>query len=217
MNVVIVGCGRVGSALAGRLHLDGHAVSVIDSRPEAFARLGPNFSGTRIVGMGLDRSALLAAGIESADSLAAVTGADAVNAVVARVAARRFRVPRVVARLYDPQAAEVYRRLGVHTISPVAWAVGRLAEVLVLVDFATITSLGAGQVDLIESAVPALLNGRPIMEIESPGEIRVAAITRGGRTFVPDPGSHLATGDVVALAVAGGGTERLEALLGRRS
>lgn len=217
MNVVIVGCGRVGSALAGRLHLDGHSVAIIDSRPETFARLGPNFAGTKVVGMGLDRSALLAAGIESADSLAAVTGSDPVNAVVARVAARRFGVPRVVARLYDPRAAEVYRRLGIHTISPVAWAVGRLAEALVLVDFATITSLGAGQVDLIESTVPALLDGRPAMEIESPGEIRVAAINRGGRTFVPDPGTPLATGDGVVLAVAGGGAERLEALLGRRS
>jgi trk system potassium uptake protein TrkA len=92
-----------------------------------------------------------------------------------------------------------------------------LAEVLVLMDFATVTSLGAGQVDLIESAVPALLHARPIAEIESPGEIRVAAITRGGRTFVPDPATLLSTGDVVALAVAGGGAERLEALLGRRS
>lgn len=217
MNVVILGCGRVGSALAGRLQLDGHAVNIIDSRPEAFARLGPNFTGNRVVGMGLDRSVLLAAGIESADSLAAVTGADSVNAVVARTASRRFGVPRVVARLYDPQAAEVYRRLGIHTISPVGWAVGRLAEALVLVDFTTITSLGAGQVDLIESSVPALLNDRPTTEVESPGEIRVAAITRGGRTFVPDPGTRLVTGDVVAVAVAGGGAERLEALFGRRS
>lgn len=216
MKVVIVGCGRVGSGLATRLSLDGHEVTVVDIEPLAFERLPAVFAGRRVVGMGLDREVLVAAGVERADALAAVTGVDEVNAVVGRVAARRFRVPRVVARLYDPGAAEVYRRLGVLTVSPVAWAVGRLAELLVLVDVGTVTALGAGQVDLIEAVVPSILDDRPVSELEMAGETRAAVITRGGRTFVPDAGTRLHTGDVVALAVAGGGAERLEALLGRR-
>lgn len=217
MRVVIVGCGRVGSGLATRLGLDGHDVRVVDQDEGAFARLGSAFPGRAVAGMGLDQEVLVDAGIEHADALAAVTGSDEVNAVVGRVAARRFRVPRVVARMYDPLAAEVYRRLGVHTISPVAWGVGRLAELLVLVDVWSITTLGAGQVDLIEAVVPAMLDGRPVGELEMAGEVRAAAVTRGGRTFVPDAATRVHTDDIICLAVAGGGAERLESLLGRRS
>lgn len=92
----------------------------------------------------------------------------------------------------------------------------RLAELLVLVHVASVTALGAGQVDLVEAVVPSMLDGRPVGELEVPGEIRAAAITRTGRTFVPDAGTHLRAGDMVSLAVAGGGAERLERLLGRR-
>jgi trk system potassium uptake protein len=217
VRVVVVGCGRVGAGLATRLDLNGHDVRVVDRDLAAFSRLGSTFSGITVTGMGLDRHVLLEAGMERADALAAVTGSDEVNAVVGRIAARRFRVPRVAARMYDPRAAEVYRRLGVPTISPVAWGVGRLAELLVLIDVGSITTLGAGQVDLIEVVVPALLDDRPVGELEMPGEIRAAAVTRAGRTFVPDGATRLHGGDIVVLAVSGGGTERLESLLGRRS
>lgn len=203
--------------MATRLDLNGHDVRVIDRDPGSLARLGPTFSGSTVIGMGLDRDVLVEAGIERVDALAAVTGSDEVNAVVGRVAARRFGVPRVAARMYDPRAAEVYRRLGVPTISPVAWGVGRLAELLVLVDVGSITTLGAGQVDLIEVVVPALLGDRPIGELEMAGEIRAAAVTRAGRTFVPDSATRLHGDDIVVLAVSGGGAERLESLLGRRS
>ncbi len=217
MKVIVVGSGRVGAGLALRLSLDGHAVHVVDVDVDAFHRLGTHFPGVSVAGDGLDESVLRAAGIEHTDALAAVTGSDEVNVVLARVALRRFRVPRVVARVYDPKEADVYRRLGVQTIAPVSWEIGRLAELLVLVDVAPITALGAGQVDLIEAIVPALLDGRPLGELESPGEIRAAAVTRAGRTFVPDAATRVHDGDIVSLAVAGGGAERLEALLGRRT
>jgi trk system potassium uptake protein TrkA len=206
----------VGAGLATRLALDGHTVGVIDQDPGAFARLGGGFSGRTLAAMGLDRAALIEMGAERADGLAAVTGSDEINAVIGRVASRRFGVPRVVARVYDPAAAEVYRRLGVHTISPVEWGVSRLAELLMLVETAMVAPLGAGQVDLVEAVVPPLLDGRPIGELEVAGEIRAAAITRAGRTFVPDGATHLQAHDIVSLAVAGVATERLEALLGRR-
>lgn len=216
MKVIVIGCGRVGSGLARRLAMDGHAVAVVDQDEAAFRRLGTRFSGRRILGLGFDWDVLAEAGIERADALAAVTGADEVNAVVARVAARRFRVPRVVARMYDPRTAEVYRRLGVHTISPVAWGIGRLAELMILTEVGSVTSLGAGQVDVIEAVVPPGLDGRSLGEMEVPGEIRAAAVTRAGRTFVPDAVTRVYTDDIVSLAVTGGGAERLETLLGRR-
>jgi trk system potassium uptake protein len=216
MRIVVVGCGRVGAALARRLALDRHDVRVIDGVPGAFDRLGGAFSGQRVVGMALDRDVLAGAGVEHADALAAVTGSDEINAVVGRAASQRFGVPRVVARMHDPSAAEVYRRLGVHAVTPVVWEVGRLAELLVLVDLITVTALGSGEVEVIEAVVPSLLDGAEVRELEVPGQIRAAALTRVGRTLVPDSQTRLRTGDVIALVVAGGGVERLEALLGRR-
>lgn len=217
MRLIVVGCGRVGSALASAMSLDGHTVCVIDRDAAALAHLEPGFSGDVITAMALDRNALQAAGIEHADALAAVTGSDEVNAVVSRVATRRFRVPRVVARVFDPAKADIYRRLGVQTISPVAWGVARLFELLSLVEVAHLRALGSGQVGLVEAAVPATLDGRRIGDLEVPGEVRAAAVTRSGHTFVPDSATHLHAEDIVTMAVTSGSQWRLEAVGGGRS
>jgi trk system potassium uptake protein TrkA len=214
MRITVIGCGRVGAGLAGQLSLDGHDVTVADIDPTAFGRLAPGFSGRTVAGSGLDRPTLVTAGVESADAFAAVTGSDESNAVMARLAATRFRVPRVVARMYDPRQADLYRRLGILTISPVAWGIGRLSELLALKDVATVVTLGGGQVDLTEVFVPPALDGRPSSELEVAGEIGVAAITRGGRTFIPDPQALLHAGDVVYVVATAGAGERLQALLG---
>lgn len=214
MRVIVIGCGRVGSGLAHHLALEGHSVTVVDSDPAAFDRLPAGFSGEQIVGFGIDRKVLSTAGIERTEALAAVTGNDEVNSVVARAAVVRFRVPRVVARMYDPRQADLYRRLGVVTISPVVWGIGRLSEALQARDVATVFSLGGGQVDLNQVTVPARLDGRPCRELEVPGELAVTAVSRGGRTFIPDGNSPMHTGDIVYLVVATGAASRLEELIG---
>lgn len=213
MKVVVIGCGRVGSGLAGRLVLEDHEVTVVDSNPAALTRLGPAFPGVAIVGDGLDRKVLAAAGLEGADACAAATGSDEVNAVVSRVASTRFRVPRVVARMYDPRQAELYGRLGVSTISPATWGVGRLHELIVLRDVGSIVGLGGGQVDLVEFVVSPALAGSTASDLEFPGEIRLSAVSRGSRTFVVDAGTTLEAGDTVTAAVRAGSAHRIEALL----
>jgi trk system potassium uptake protein TrkA len=216
MRVVIIGCGRVGAGLASRLDLSGHEVTVVDVSSDAFARLGPGFGGRKVRGLGFDRLVLAEAGIDRADAVAAVTGSDEVNAVVARLASKRFRVPRVVARLYDPRTAGLYRRLGVLTVSPVGWAIGRLAELATLRDVGSVATLGAGQVDLVEAEVSAAVATHNVGELESLGEMKVVAVTREGRTFIPDSAVGLRAGDVLSVAVAGGMIERLEELVGGR-
>lgn len=213
MKITVIGCGRVGSALARHLALDGHDITVVDSNPRALERLSEAFTGRRIAGSALERKVLLDAGIERADALAAVTGSDEVNAVVARLAVGRFRVPRVVARMYDPRQADLYRRLGILTISPVAWGVGRLSELLTLTEVATVASLGGGQVDLTQVSVTPVLDGRRCSELEAPGEMSVVAITRGARTFIPNGSSTLRSGDIVYVVTAAGAAERLQSLL----
>src|SRR5512139_1762646 len=130
MKIIIIGCGRMGSGLARAMSLRGHAVTVVDRDPAAFERLGPTFKGQTVVGIGFDREVLLKAGIDRADGLAALTESDEANVVAARLASQVFHIPRVVARLYDPRKAEIYKRLGLRTIAPVAWGIARAADLL---------------------------------------------------------------------------------------
>lgn len=214
MRVVVLGCGRVGAGLSSALAAAGHEVTVVDQDATSLERLGPAFSGRRLQGSALDRRVMEAAGIERAAAVAAVTGSDEVNAVAARLAVRRFRVPRAVARLYDPAKAALYRRLGVQTVSPVEWGTRRILELVTAARVGATAALGAGQVDLVDVPVTPALDGRPITEIEVPTEIKVMALTRAGRTFLPDHPVRFASGDVAHVAVAAGAMGRLEDLLG---
>ncbi len=214
MRIVIVGCGRTGADLARLLSLRGHAVTVVDSDPTNFERLGPSYTGQTVAGVGFDREVLLRAGIERADGVAVVTGNDEANVIIGRVTREAFRVPRVVARLYDPRKADVYARLGLQTIAPVTWGVNRIAELLCYSWLEPIISLGSGGVDVVDADVPPLLVGKTINELAVEGEIHVAAVTRAGKTFLPTPGTRFQEGDLVHLVVVAASIDRLKALLG---
>lgn len=213
MKIIIIGCGRVGAGLAQNLSRRGHTVTVVDKDPTTFERLGSPFAGQTVAGIGFDRDVLLQAGIERAGGLAAVTGSDEANAVIARVARQVFRVPRVVARLYDPRKAAVYQRLGLQTINPVTWGIHRIAELLCYSRLETILSLGSGEVDIVEAELPPLLAGRTVNEVTVSGEIQVVAISRKSKTFLPTLGTALQEGDLLHLAVLAASADRLKALL----
>lgn len=213
MKIVIIGCGRLGAGLAQTLTLRGHAVTAVDRDPAAFARLPPAVADRAVTGMGFDREVLLRAGIEQADGLAAVTGDDRVNAVVARVARQLFRVPRVVARLYDPRTAEIYRRLGIQTIAPVTWGVHRMADLLCASPLNVVQSLGSGDADLVEVDITPHLVGRTIDDLTIPGEAHVVAIVRRGATILPAHGAALQPGDRLYAVVLAASAHRLTALL----
>ena len=212
MRIIIIGCGRMGAGLARTLRGRGHTVTLVDRDPAAFDLLGPSFKGHTVVGVGFDREVLLRAGIERADGLAAVTASDETNVVAARLARIMFRVPRAVARLYDPRKAEIYRRLGVQTISTTAWGIHRIAELLGYSQFDAIASLGSGAVDLVEVAVQHPLVGRAVEQMAIPGEVHVVAISRAGTTFLPTLGTRFQEGDLVHLSVLATSIERLKAL-----
>jgi trk system potassium uptake protein TrkA len=213
MKFIIIGCGRVGAGLTRTLSQHGHAVTVVDKDPLAVTGIGSAFTGQTIVGSGFDRDVLVQAGIERADGLAAVTGSDEANAVIARLTRQVFRVPRVVARLYDPRKAEVYRRLGLQTINPVTWGIHRIAELLRYAQLQPIVSLGSGDVDLVETEIPPLLVGRTVHEVTIHGEVHVTAISRGGKTFLPTLGTTFQEGDLLHIAVLATSANRLAALL----
>jgi trk system potassium uptake protein TrkA len=131
MHVVILGCGRVGATLALMLEADGHQVAIVDRDREAFRRLGRTFKGKTVLGMGIDEDVLRKAGIERAGGFAATTNGDNTNIMAAQIAKIKFKVARVIARLYDPLRAEAYKELGIDTISPTLLGAGLCRDFII--------------------------------------------------------------------------------------
>ena len=118
MNVLIMGCGRVGAQLASLLDAEGHKVTVLDIDAHSFRRLPPTFGGTALVGDGTSEESLKEAGIEEADAFVAVTQGDNRNVMAAQIARQIFNIPKVVCRIYDPLRKDIYESLGLEAISP---------------------------------------------------------------------------------------------------
>jgi trk system potassium uptake protein TrkA len=214
MNVIIMGCGRVGERVAHLMTAEGHNVIVIDYDQHALDRLGENFRGTKIKGIGFDRDTLIKAGIEYAEAFVTTSSSDNANIVAARIARTIFHVPRVIARLYDPRRAEIYRRLGLVTISSTDWGAERIHELLTHADLNAVMTFGNGEVSLVAMDLPPRLAGRAVNHLVVPSEINVVSITRQGRAFIPQLGTQFHEGDVLHLAVLGSAMERLEEMLG---
>ncbi len=214
MNIIIIGCGRVGARLAQTLSLKSCSVTVVDKDPSAFERLGMSYLGRTVLGVGFDRAVLIEAGIEQADGLAAVMARDEANAVAARIAMRMFRVPRVVARIYEPRKAEIYRRLGIQTLSPVSIGVEFFTDLLSNAPIDLAARLGHGEAHLINVELPYQMRGRRVSEMNVPGEVNVVAITRKGRTFLPTHKTEFIEGDLIHLAVQCAAMDKIKEMLG---
>lgn len=213
MYIVIMGCGRVGSRLAKVLTLEGHEVAVIDKDPTAFKRLGEAFKGKAIEGFGFDRDVLEKAGIEQADAFIAVTNGDNHNIVGALVAKNKFRVPKVVARIYDPAREKLYQHLGIQTISSTAWAANKIKNLICHVELIRHFSFGNGEVEVVEGEISPQLAGRSINDLNIPGEIAVIAIVRFGRAFIPTSGVTFQEKDGIQVAVESSSLPKLKKML----
>ncbi len=200
VHVVIVGCGRVGSSLARQLEESGHTVAVVDRKSDAFQRLGPDFKGQTISGIGFDRDVLLSAGIDRAEALAAVTNGDNSNILVARVARENFGIDRVVARIYDPRRAAIYQRLGIATVATVSWTTERVLRRMLPEQHSTEWIDPSAKVVLVERTLPNQWAGKRLLELEDLG-IRVVAVSRLGESMLPTANVVAQQGDIVYLAV----------------
>ena len=196
-----MGCGRVGSTLAVDLEKSGHTVAVIDQNREAFRRLGANFNGRTVAGVGFDRDTLLEAGIEKADAFAAVSNGDNSNILAARVARETFGVKNVVARIYDPGRAEIYQRLGIPTVATVLWTTDQIMRRLTPDGTKSEWRDATGKILLVEVSLHKEWYGESILLIEKNTNARVAFITRLGEAILPDEHTVLQEGDLVHLLV----------------
>ncbi|HEX2987997.1 MAG TPA: TrkA family potassium uptake protein [Chloroflexota bacterium] len=213
MRIVIVGCGRVGAELSTDLSIHGHEVAVIDREPAAFSRLGRAFKGKTVTGIGFDRDVLLESGVDRADAFASVTSGDNTNIVSAMIARNVFRVPKIVARIADPQRAEIYRRLGIPTISPTIWGANEIRELLITPDLTSRFTFGSGEVELIQFHASSRMAGYSVADLTSPSQFSVVSIVRGGRAFLPTAGSQLEEGDLVYVASEAGSLPKLEEII----
>lgn len=214
MRVIVMGCGRVGEQLSLLLVNEGHLVTVIDVNPQALARLGSSFKGNRVVGVGFDQDVLISAGVEATDAFAATSSSDNANIIAARIARNHFRVPRVVARLYDPQRAEIYQRLGLLTISSTTWGAERIRELLTHSELDPILTFGSGEVSLMTFETPCHLVGKMVKHLVVAEEIQVIAITHQGHAFIPHASTVLQDGDLLHLGVLASAMQRVRIFLG---
>jgi len=196
-----MGCGRVGSGLALELEAAGHTVAVIDQDRESFRRLGPDFIGRTVTGVGFDRDTLLEAGITEANAFAAVSNGDNSNILAARVARENYGVENVVARIYDAGRAEIYQRLGIPTVATVLWTTDQIMRRLVPAGSRSEWRDASGLVQLCEVHVDSSWYGRPASLVEQLTPARLAFITRLGEGLIPDENTVLQEGDLVHVMV----------------
>jgi len=201
VNVVILGCGRVGSTLANALEDLGHQVSVIDQDPNSFRRLGPTFEGRTVTGVGFDPDVLRRAGIEQADAFAAVSSGDNSNIIATRVAREEFGVDNVAARIYDQGRAEVFERLGIPTVATVGWTADQLIRRLVPAGSATHWTDPSGEVRLAEVDLDPGWRGRTVGAVEQASGARVALLTRLGSGMVPTSETVVQDGDLIHMVL----------------
>jgi trk system potassium uptake protein TrkA len=200
MNVIVVGCGRMGAELAYQLYQQGNQVVVIDQATISFDNLHPDFRGRTIEGDGLAQDVLNRAGIEDTDSLAAVTNSDVVNAVIGHVARMVYHVPKVVVRNYDSRWATLHDAFGSPVISSTVWAARRIEELLHFDDVRVVFSTGNGEISLYEFIAPESCQGCSLQDLFPEDMCRVVAVTRTGHAMLPSEELQLQAGDVIHLS-----------------
>jgi trk system potassium uptake protein len=209
MNVIVVGCGRVGSELAYNLYKRGQKVVVLDRDPDAFKNLPADFRGRTLAGEVLSKELLLRAGIETTDALAAVTPTDSVNAVVAHTAKIVWGVKNIVVRDYEPTKRMLHETFGYQLVSPSVWAAQRVEEMLGGGELRTVFSAGNGEVEIYEFTVPTAWNGKHLTELLYNGNCQPVSVSRAGRAMLPSPSLPLQTGDVINVSATQDGVESL--------
>jgi trk system potassium uptake protein TrkA len=204
-----MGCGRVGSTLARSLEDRNHTVSIIDSNPDAFRRLGPSFGGTKVMGIGFDQDVLERAGIDGADAFAAVSSGDNSNIIAARVARESFGIQQVVARIYDPGRAEVYQRLGITTVATVKWTADQVLRRILPAGAEPDFRDPSGTIRLDQVPVNESWIGQRTVKFQEQSGSRIAWIDRLGEGMIPKRDTVIQEGDLLHLVMREETAERV--------
>lgn len=207
MNIIVVGCGRVGAELAYRLYKKGHSVTIIDQAASAFANLPSDFSGRTVEGEATNQNVLERAGIQGADGLAVVTKNDPMNAVIAHLARTEYGLINIVARNYDPRLRYVLEAFDVHLVSSSSWGAQRLEEMLAHAELYTVFSAGNGEVEIYEIRVPENWDGHPFQGLIPAENCYPVSLTRAGSALLPKMDTILKSNDIVLVSATFDGIE----------
>jgi trk system potassium uptake protein TrkA len=204
VHVIIGGCGRVGAQLADQLSRDEHDVVVIDSDPESFDRIGSAFNGETLIGNIINKDTLQRAGVENAHALAAVTNLDNANLMSVQIARELFDVRITIARLFNPQREDSYRKMGVSYVSGTRLVARAIIKQLGVETYPPHVGFAEGDIDLVEMVVTRKGHGMTVSELQTRGDLRVAAIERDGRTRIPAGRDRLVADDLLVAAIRNG-------------
>ena len=202
MNILVVGCGKVGSRLAAQLSREGHDVSVVDKEETAFEMLGDDFEGFTTSGIPIDQDVLRRAGIESCDAVAAVSTDDNVNIMVSQVAREIFHVETVLARIYDPKREDVFSHFGLHTVCPTNLTVAAVRSAITEKDKPQIINFGSHTITFNTQDVTKSFVGRLVDEIKMEQDQSLYGVLHTDFSITVYQGQKLklATGDKVIIS-----------------
>jgi len=216
MNIIVVGCGRVGAELAHRLFQKGHKVTVIDQTVAAFTNLPNDFIGLTIEGEATNQNVLHRAGIETANGLAAVTKSDPLNAVVAHVARSVYGINNVVVRNYDPKLRDLLETFNLQLVGSSSWGAQRLEELIAHVELRAVFSAGNGEVEIYEFSVPPTWDGHKLGELLPSENCTPASLTRAGSAILPNLDEELKSNDIILVSATFDGIEAVRKQLQAR-
>jgi trk system potassium uptake protein TrkA len=216
MYAIIVGCSRVGAELARLLADEGHNVTLIDENPESFKRLPPSFNGLTITGSGFDLEVLKNAGAEQADTFCALTDRDNANIVASQVAKKIFKVPKVIARIYDPKRAEIYRSFDIDVISGTVLLAAMIRDKIIESRFSSYL-IETGELGVIEVEVKGSLVGKRVGQLNVPGEFLLTSIKKKEGAIIPHSDTTLEENDVLMGLVKTSSLNKIKKLLGSQA
>jgi len=203
MQIIVIGCGKVGSRFANVLSKDGHDVVIVDNNSNSFRVLDPEFDGITITGVPIDQDVLKKAGIETADVVAAVTPDDSINIMVCQVAKEIFKVNKVVARIYDPDREQVFHQFGLKTICPTKITVEVIRSMVV--DETKTSSHTIGNTALTYNYVKAKNSyyGKKLSEIKAKDNSFIFGLIQNGRFYFSNEDIEVKQGDIFVIAQKG--------------
>lgn len=209
MHIIVVGCGKVGSRFAQILSEEGHDVVIIDYDSSAFKILDPDFSGITITGIPIDQDILKQAGIKTADAIAAVTPDDNVNIMVSQMAKEIFKVPKVVARIYNPAREHVFHQFGLETICPTEITVDVIKS-MVLGNSTSRHNIGNTAFVFKHQKVQNGNVGKKIGAVKVGQDSQIFGVIKNGSFNFPDPETVLNRDDILVIASKPNQDEKLE-------
>lgn len=176
MNILVVGCGKVGSKLASILSKEGHDVSVVDKDEHSFSLLDDDYSGFVTLGVPIDLDVLRKAGIENCDAIACMTPDDNINIMVSQLAREVFNVDTVLTRIYDPQREDVFSHFGLHTVCPTKLTVNAVKSAITEPDLTRNLNFGSHTFSFITVDVTKNLVGENINNLDLPDNQSILSI-----------------------------------------